>query len=95
MKKALIGLAIAGGLGLVSFAGKRMYDRLFKNGNATGLRTYTTEAIANLAAEASLTSGRGSMGVLVWTILVLALLGAIAAAVYWWWGRGQDGQHER
>ena len=91
MKKAWIGLGIAGGVVLVGgFVGKLVYDRLSKNGNEGIEGTFTTEAIATLTPEASVTSSGGSMGAILWTFLALALLGAIVGAFYWWWGRGQN-----
>ena len=70
--------------------GKLVYDRLSKNGHEGTEGTFTTEAIATLNAEASVTSSGGSMGAILWTFLALALLGAIVGAFYWWWGRGQN-----
>ena len=89
-KKLWIGLGMAGVVVLGGLAAVAVYGSLSnsKNGYATG-GTFTAEAIANLTSEAGRTSGGGSMGVVVWTVLVLSLLGAIAGAVYWWWGRGE------
>ena len=88
-----IGLGIAGAVG--GLAAVAMYGRLSnsKNGYATG-GTFTAEAIANLTSEAGGISGRGSPSVALWTILLLALLGAIAGVFYWWWSRGQNEQKE-
>ena len=94
-KKLFIGLGIAGAVVLGGLAAVAVYNRLSnsKNGYATG-GTFTAEAIANLTSEAGGISGRGSPSVALWTILLLALLGAIAGVFYWWWSRGQNEQKE-